>query len=381
MAIERKTVGFEVKEVDEEEGTFIGYAATFSKIPDSYGDIIDPGAFKKTLKAQKGQIVSLFNHSIMEPIGKPTELAEDEKGLLVKAKLSLGVQRARETLSLMKDGVITQMSIGYNTIKETWIEGIRHLQEVKLYDCSPVVFAANTEAVIIGVKEMELKPYPNEHACRLRNPDDFQEGSFRRTTRVSDGKKYSVIMGRLEGEDTMTEQAYRYDREIWDEDDAKVHCKAHDGTFEAAKEDTFKCECIECGHKLESKKHCSDIECPKCGGPGKSDGKNLIFADQAEAVLAAVTEWIDRTRSLADLRLKEGRVLSTANRKRLASLLEALGTMAKDIQELLEATQPEDDEKLESLALLVSGLKAENEGFDIKRAEQRIEAILGQLGK
>jgi len=179
MSIERKTINFEVKEINEEEGTFTGYASTFSDVPDSYGDIVDPGAFKKTLKAQKGQIVSLFNHSVMEPIGKPTEMAEDGKGLLIKAKLSLGVQRARETLALMKDGVITQMSIGYQTIKEKTIDGIRHLQEIKLYDVSPVIFAANTEAVITGVKEMELKPYPNEHACRLRNPDDFQEGSFR----------------------------------------------------------------------------------------------------------------------------------------------------------------------------------------------------------
>jgi len=345
MGLERKTVNFEVKEVDEEEGTFTGYAATFSDVPDSYGDIIDPGAFKKTIKAQKGQIVCLFNHSIMEPIGKPTEMSEDEHGLLIKAKLSLGVQRARETLALMKDGVITQMSIGYVTLKEKWIDNLRHLQELKLYDTSPVVFAANTDAVILGVKEMELKPYPNEHACRLRNPDDFEDGSFRRTTRVSDGKKYSIIMGRLEGEDTLTEQAYRYDKEIWEAADAKTHCKEHDGTFEAATE------------------------------------KALAFADQAETVLAAVTEWIERTKSLADLRMKEGRVLSTANRKRLASLLEALGKMASDIQELLEATQPEDDEKLEALNAIIDGLKAENDGFDIKEAEQRIEVILAQMTK
>jgi len=388
MTIERKILTFKAEEVDEEEGTFTGYAATFSKVPDSYGDIIDQGAFANTLKAQAGQIVSLFNHSIMDPIGKPTAMKEDDKGLLINVKLSLGVQRAREVLSLMKDGVITQMSIGYETIKQTYNEGIRHLKEVKLYDVSPVVFAANTEAVIIGVKLEELKPYPNEHACRIRAPGDFESDSFRRTNRESDDKKYIVIMGKLEGEDSMTEQAYRYDRTIWDEEDAKAHCKKYDGTFEAAKEDTFKCECVDCGKKVDSKKHCSDIECPECGGkmrreerpgPGKTDGKSLTFADQAEAVLATVTEWIDRTKSLADLRLKEGRVLSTVNRKRLASLLEALGKMASDINELLEATQPGDDEKMASLAALVDGMKAENEGFNIKQAEGRIEAILEQI--
>jgi predicted RNA-binding Zn-ribbon protein involved in translation (DUF1610 family) len=28
----------------------------------------------------------------------------------------------------------------------------------------------------------------------------------------------------------------------------------------------FKCECVECGHKMESETHCKDLKCPKCGG-------------------------------------------------------------------------------------------------------------------
>lgn len=79
-------------------------------------------------------------------------------------------------------------------------------------------------------------PYPNEHACRLRNPDDFQAGSFRRTSRESDGKKYDVIMGRLKGEETMTEQAYRYPKDSWTETEACDHCQEHDGTCEPASE-------------------------------------------------------------------------------------------------------------------------------------------------
>ena len=30
--------------------------------------------------------------------------------------------------------------------------------------------------------------------------------------------------------------------------------------------EVFNCECIKCGHKMKSKKHCNDIKCPKCGG-------------------------------------------------------------------------------------------------------------------
>ncbi len=94
-------------------------------------------------------------------------------------------------------------------------------------------------------------PYPNEHSCRLRDPGDFQADSFRRMSRESDGKRYDAIMGRLKGEDTMTDQAYRYPKDTWTEAEARKHCKEHDGIlFEPASEganegDLFGEEC--CG--------------------------------------------------------------------------------------------------------------------------------------
>ena len=87
--------------------------------------------------------------------------------------------------------------------------------------------------------DAEGKPYPNEHACRLRDPDDFQDGSFRRTKREHEGRQYSVIMGKLEGEDTMTDQAFRYKKDKWPVADARKHCKDHDGSFEAAAESSY----------------------------------------------------------------------------------------------------------------------------------------------
>lgn len=334
MDWEIKTFKFEVKEVDEEEGTFTGYAATFSKHPDSYGDIIDPGAFKKTIKEMGKRIKVLWSHNIFEPIGKPTEISEDDTGLLFKAKLSLGVQRARETLSLMKDGVITEMSIGYNPVKEKVIEGIRHLTEIKLYDISPVTFAANPEAIVLGVKAAEGKPLPNEHACRLRNPDDFEDGSFRRMNRVSDGKKYAVIMGRLEGETTLTEQAYRYHKEVWEEAEAKTHCGEHDGSFEAAEKQVSLSELL-AGLQIE---HGAD---------------------------------------------KSGRVLSASSMAKVRAAVDALNALleaAENEPEPDKSTQlTEVAEEAARLEAMVAELKAKNDGFDVREAERRIEAILEKL--
>ena len=74
------------------------------------------------------------------------------------------------------------------------------------------------------------KPYPNEHSCRLRDPSEFQQDSFRR---IKQGKLH-IIIGRLKGESTTTAQAYRYPTEDWTESEARSHCKDAGGSFEAA---------------------------------------------------------------------------------------------------------------------------------------------------
>ena len=77
-------------------------------------------------------------------------------------------------------------------------------------------------------------PYPNEHACRLVEPSKFKKDTYKRITRRSGSKVYSVIVAKLKGKDTMKEQSYRYKKATWKEGEAKKHCKEHEGTFEAA---------------------------------------------------------------------------------------------------------------------------------------------------
>ncbi len=78
-------------------------------------------------------------------------------------------------------------------------------------------------------------PLENEHACRLRQPGQFKDDSFRRVTREHEGKKYGVIRGRLKSNDEWQDQAFRYPKDTWTESEARGHCKDHDGIlFEPA---------------------------------------------------------------------------------------------------------------------------------------------------
>ena len=150
---ERKQVKFEVKSIDEEKGTFEGYASVFRQTPDKVGDIVQPGAFKKTINDHNGEIPLFWMHDIMSPVGL-AKVEEDGHGLKVHGMFTRGVQKADESYLFMKQGVIKSMSIGYDVVKKELKSGVRYLQELKVPDISLVVgsFAADDQALVTAVK-------------------------------------------------------------------------------------------------------------------------------------------------------------------------------------------------------------------------------------
>jgi len=155
--MEFRELSFEVRETDEDEGTFSGIANAFGVV-DSYGSTFDPGSFKKTLSEQDNVPVVWF-HSPTDPIGSAPALKETDEGLYVDgAELNLDVPKAKEVFSGMQfdPPYITEMSIGFETLQdETDDDGIEHKKEVKLYEISPLTknFAANPEAQISEVRD------------------------------------------------------------------------------------------------------------------------------------------------------------------------------------------------------------------------------------
>ena len=151
--MEYKSFQFEVKAVDGKEGIVEGYASVFNN-EDAHGDTIAPGAFSKTLLERKDRIKVLWQHDIHMPIGKPIDMMEDGAGLFTRSKISR-TQEGLRALTLIEDGVVTEMSIGFTPIKIEKLDDKgykRRITEIKLYEYSPVTFAANDLAQITGVK-------------------------------------------------------------------------------------------------------------------------------------------------------------------------------------------------------------------------------------
>lgn len=152
--IESKSFKFELESADE-DGVFSGYAAVFGN-RDSGDDVIEKGAFTKTIKEDFGRIKILSQHDDCElPIGKPLELREDEKGLYIKGKIS-DTAKGRDIRTLLRDGVLNELSIGYDAVDFEFDskEGVRRLKEIKLWEVSIVTWAMNDQAKIDEVKAL-----------------------------------------------------------------------------------------------------------------------------------------------------------------------------------------------------------------------------------
>ena len=136
----------------DDEGKFSGLGAVFGNI-DSFGDIIEPGAFKRTIKNTKGKTKILWQHRSAEPIGIGM-IHEVQKGLHVEGELNLDTQRGAEAFSDLKKQIVDGLSIGFDIIKKTTEGILRHLHELKLFEISVVTFPANELALVTGVKSM-----------------------------------------------------------------------------------------------------------------------------------------------------------------------------------------------------------------------------------
>lgn len=156
------------------EGQFEAYASIFGN-KDSYGDVVLPGAFTKTLgdwKDSGNSIPLLFGHNMSDPdynIGSVEDAKEDDRGLLTLNQLDLDSPKAAQTYRLIKGRRINQMSFAYEVQeggyasrqkdpddKDSETEEIFELRKLKLYEVSVVPIGANQETEITAVKAAEL---------------------------------------------------------------------------------------------------------------------------------------------------------------------------------------------------------------------------------
>jgi len=186
--LEQRMFQVEVRADETKPKQFVGYAAMFDTLSENlegFREKIQKGAFAKSIVADDIRV--LFNHDSNLVLGRNVNgtliLEEDDVGLKVTVTPP-DTQFARDLITQVERGDITQMSFGFTTDVEEWDtsgeEIIRTLIELKLYDVSLVVYPYY-KTTVVGVRsskeileefqakqKQELELVENKEAEELR---------------------------------------------------------------------------------------------------------------------------------------------------------------------------------------------------------------------
>lgn len=155
-----KTKSFDVK-VDE-NGMISGYASTWTREPDSYGDVVAKGAFAEDIAKikEEGRVLPfLFNHNSYDLnayIGTCTDFEEDDHGLKFDANFD-DTPEAQKARKLAINGVLCKFSFAYDVLDSAQIEledgrKANELLKLRIHEVSLVMYPANPDTSVISVK-------------------------------------------------------------------------------------------------------------------------------------------------------------------------------------------------------------------------------------
>ncbi|WP_343317770.1 HK97 family phage prohead protease [Arthrobacter sp. TMP15] len=152
-------------EDDLEEGEFIVYPSTFTREPDSYGDVIAQGAFLDDIKAwadSGNTMPGLFGHRFDDPdyyVAGASDMGEDDHGWWVKGKFDMDSPKGPHTYRLVRDKKLTQLSFAFDVLDEGAVEledgtKANELRKLKVYEFSFVPIGANQDTSVVAVKAL-----------------------------------------------------------------------------------------------------------------------------------------------------------------------------------------------------------------------------------
>lgn len=148
-----KAIGQSIKDVDAKKGIVTGYFSAFD-VKDSDGDIIRPGAFKRSLEEwfPKGRIKHLMNHDPSKPLGVLQVLKEDSYGLYYESKVGTH-NLGQDFIKMVESDLVKEHSIGFSVVREQKGQDGNEMFDLKLYEGSSLTaWGANEFTPLLGMK-------------------------------------------------------------------------------------------------------------------------------------------------------------------------------------------------------------------------------------
>lgn len=390
----KKVVEIEVKEISDRVLEFVGS----TEKQDRDGEVIRAEGWD--LKNYKKNPVFMWAHDYRQPpIGKALSAKVTDNKLTFKIEFADAdtYEFADTIYKLYKGGFLKATSVGF--IPREWEDGDgekaprRTYKKQELLELSGVPVPSNPDAVLTPAREAEIITVKEYNACvgewcnitrewpnattdspnytgegiviesdipitKPEETDDWIRIPIREcdVTATIDISKKEGIKALYCGKEKQV-KTYMFDKREpynWTMARAKKWVEDH-------KQVIYQCECIECGHKLESEKHCRDIKCPKCGGgmrrierPGP--GKEL--PQEKEVSQAEIRDEFDYVKVLIE---KEGMNEEVTN---------IAWDLVREVMRLTGSDIPDD-----ILAKVGAVLSAKNKS-NLKEAQRLIQSVL-----
>lgn len=152
-----------------EDGEIIALVSVFNNV-DSYGDVVIPGAFSKSLaewETSGDPIPFIWSHDWADPfshVGVIRAAEETDAGLRVRAYISPDERaqnpKAAQVYRLLKNRRVTQFSFAFDVKDGGWGERndreVFELRELKIHEVGPCLLGVNQETELIAAKAARL---------------------------------------------------------------------------------------------------------------------------------------------------------------------------------------------------------------------------------
>jgi len=376
MDIEHKSIQFKFKE--ESPGAFVARIAQFNVL-DADGDVTIPGAFP----AGKNILISSYQHGSWMgelPVGRAVIGGEADGFAIADGQFNLATASGKEHYEAVKfSAELQEWSYGFKVLEqgneeeiEAWAkehDGARPnriLKKVDPFEISPVLkgAGAGTATMAIKAESKGAISYQRAHPDGTPKAAEDAEWSASKEVKEADVDDLKVMCTYVDSDaDPENKGSYKLPHHqasgkhpvVWKGVAASMSALmgARGGVAipESARKGVY-------NHLV---RHYKEFE--KEPPEFRSVEEGFTYADQAEAVLAGAEDLVARTKSLADLRRKDGRELSISNRDRIKKLHTSMGDVVKDLKELLESTEPMDKDAV--LKLQAEFTKIESEILEV----------------
>lgn len=140
--------------------TVVGIAVPYDieqRISPTIVEVFRKGVFRDVTRAAN-RVKLLFQHKSDSPIGRATMLEERDNGLYGEFRISK-TEAGDEALELIRDGVLTNLSVGFQPLKDEKRNGVVNRMKAHLAEVSLVTFGAYGDAAnIVAVRAEIVKP-------------------------------------------------------------------------------------------------------------------------------------------------------------------------------------------------------------------------------